>query len=145
VGFHAIEITVPHIQQSAKKGNVFFRRSIFEMLVHGMRTAEELPKIVKADIQGNREPNRRPHAIPATDQDSNPNMFLASIPNFVTSFSFVESATKCLAIWASSLADLRNHCLAVSALVHVSAVVNVLLAMRNNVVEGSDDLRASAM
>lgn len=42
------------------------------MLVHGMRTAEELPKIVKADIQANREPNRRPHAIPATDPGLEP-------------------------------------------------------------------------
>src|SRR5436190_16412750 len=82
--------------------------------------------------------------LPPT-QDSNPNIFFASMPNFVTSSSLVESATKCLAMNSGFLADLRNHSLAVAALVQVSAVVNVLLAMRNMVVSGTECLRASAI
>src|ERR1700712_5655762 len=78
-------------------------------------------------------------------QDSKPNMFLASMPNLVTSDSLVERATKCLATCDSSLAVSRNHFLADVALVVVSAVVKVLEAIRKRVVSGSEFFKASAM
>ena len=77
-------------------------------------------------------------------QDSKPNMFLVSMPNLPTSSALVDRATKCLAM-SDSFADFKNHCLAVLALVVVSAVVNVLDATRKRVVSGSESLRASAM
>lgn len=78
-------------------------------------------------------------------QSSNPNMLALSMPNFVTSFSFVESATKCLAMCEGDFAVWRNHSLAVFALVVVSAVVKVLEAMRKSVVSGSQAFKASAI
>src|ERR1700712_4426119 len=81
--------------------------------------------------------------LPPT-QSWKPNMFLVSIPNLPTSLALVERATKCFAM-SDSFALFRNHFLAELALVIVSAVVNVLEAMRNRVVSGSESFVASAM
>ena len=77
-------------------------------------------------------------------QSQNANMFFVSMPNFVTSFSLVERATKCLATCFTSPAVFRNHSLAVVALVIVSCVVNVLLATIQSVVSGWSFLIVSA-
>ena len=61
----------------------------------------------------------RPPYLPPT-QSQNSNMFASSMPNLVTSSLLVESATKCLATWAASLAESRNQLLQVVALVMVS-------------------------
>src|SRR3981189_226472 len=82
--------------------------------------------------------------LPPT-QLSNWNMFLASIPNLVTSASLVDRATKCFAISPFPLVSFKNHSLAVLALVVVSAVVKVLDAIRKRVVSGLESRRASAM
>ena len=64
-------------------------------------------------------------------------MFAGSIPNFRTSDSAVDTATKCLATARSSPSARRHHARAVRALVSVSIVVNVLEATTNNVSAGS--------
>ncbi len=63
-------------------------------------------------------------------------MFSVSMPNFVTSFSLVERATKCLATCLLSPAVFRNQSRADVALVSVSCVVKVLEATMNRVVSG---------
>src|SRR6185369_7790049 len=70
-------------------------------------------------------------------QSQNTNMFSEAIPNSVTAFVLVETATKCFATSPLPFDLSRNHFLADSALVIVSWVVNVLEAMMNNVVSGS--------
>ena len=78
-------------------------------------------------------------------QSQNANMFALSMPKPVTSFSLVERATKCLATCFWSFAVLRNHSFAVTALVIVSCVVNVLLATMNSAVSGFSFRNVSAM
>ena len=51
---------------------------------------------------------------------------------------------KCLATNVESLADFRNHCLAVLALVMVSWVVKVLMAITNRVVSAFSFFKTSA-
>ena len=71
-------------------------------------------------------------------------MFSGAMPNFLTSASFVEMATKCLAIAASSFARARNHSRAERALVIVSWVVKVFDAIVNSVVAGCSERSVSA-
>jgi hypothetical protein len=78
-------------------------------------------------------------------QSQNSNMFAGSIPNARTSFSFVESATKCFATAASSFAAAKNQSRAVCAFVSVSCVVNVFEAMTNSVVSGRRFFNVSTM
>ena len=52
-------------------------------------------------------------------------MLAVSMPNFATSSAFVETATKCFAIAASSPSAARDHSRAECAFVIVSRVVNV--------------------
>src|SRR5690606_35947970 len=78
-------------------------------------------------------------------QSQNTNMLSAAIPKSVTAFSFVDTATTCLATSPLPPVFSRNHLRAVSALVIVSCVVNVLDAMINNVVSGSRRRTVSAM
>ena len=63
------------------------------------------------------------------------------MPNFVTAGSFVDSATKCFATCLTSPAVLRNHSLAVVALVIVSCVVKVFEATMNSDDSGLTFLR----
>src|SRR5829696_3942325 len=82
--------------------------------------------------------------LPPT-QSQNSNILFLSIPNFTTSVSFVERATKCLAIFFSSFAFFKNHFLAVCALVMVSCVVKFFEAIKKRVLSGLIFLRVSAM
>ncbi len=77
-------------------------------------------------------------------QSQKPNMFAVSIPNFPTASAFVETATKCRAIAASSVSPSTTHARAVRALVIVSRVVNVFDETTNNVSAGSRSTVASA-
>ena len=78
-------------------------------------------------------------------QSQNPNMFSVSIPNSATPSALVETATKCLAIAASSPPrPARAHSRAVRALVIVSRVVNVFEQTTNSVSAGSRSRVASA-
>ena len=70
-------------------------------------------------------------------------MFAVSIPNLETSASLVETATKCLAIAASSPRAARVHWRAVRALVIVSRVVKVFEATMKSVSAGSRSRVAS--
>ena len=78
-------------------------------------------------------------------QSQKPNIFLVSIPNLPTPAALVESAAKCLATAASSLAAASSQALALLALVMVSWVVKVLDATRKSVVSGFKSLVVSAM
>jgi|GEM_PF-6349238 len=71
------------------------------------------------------------------------NRFSGGIPNFITSSSFSEIATKWCPIEASFLTRSRNHLLAVRAFVMVSWVVKVLEVMRKRVVSGEIFLSVS--
>src|SRR6266542_2948006 len=82
--------------------------------------------------------------LPPT-QSQNSNILFLSIPNFITSFSFVERATKCLAICFSSFAFFKNHSLAVCALVMVSWVVKVFDAIKKMVLSGFNFFSVSAI
>src|SRR5260370_4173457 len=82
--------------------------------------------------------------LPPT-QSQNTNIFSGAIPKSVTSFEFVETATKCLATSPLPPDFSRNHFFADSALVIVSCVVKVLEAMMNNVVSGFNCFTVSAM
>ncbi len=70
-------------------------------------------------------------------------MFSVSIPNSATALAFVETATKCLAIAASSPSAASDHSRAERALVIVSKVVNVFEETMNKVCSGSRSLVAS--
>ena len=68
-------------------------------------------------------------------------MLAVSIPNFATSFAFVETATKCFATEVSSpFNPASDHARAVCALVIVSSVVKVFEEMMNRVSAGSRSL-----
>ena len=82
--------------------------------------------------------------LPPT-QSQNSNILAVSIPNFSTSSELVDSATKCFATADSSPSARTSHCLAVRAFVIVSSVVNVLLAIKNSVSDGSKSRRVSAI
>ncbi len=71
-------------------------------------------------------------------------MFAVSIPNSATSAAFVETATKCLAIAASSPSAASSHSRAVCAFVIVSSVVNVFEQMMNRVSSAARSRVASA-
>ena len=71
-------------------------------------------------------------------------MFAGSIPNFATSSAFVETATKCLAIAASSPSAASDHSRADRAFVIVSSVVNVFEQMMNRVSSAARSRVASA-
>ena len=65
------------------------------------------------------------------------------MPNSVTPWAFVETATKCFAIAASSPSACRAHSRAVWALVIVSRVVKVFEQTMNSVSAGSRSRVAS--
>ncbi len=71
-------------------------------------------------------------------------MLAVSIPNFATASAFVETATKCLAIAASSPSAASAHSRAVRALVIVSSVVNVFEETMNRVSSAARSRVASA-
>ena len=77
-------------------------------------------------------------------QSQKPNMFAVSIPNFATSCTLVETATK----WSATARRFDNrfttHSLALCALVIVSCVVNVLDDTMNSVSSGLRSRVASA-
>ena len=82
--------------------------------------------------------------LPPT-QSQKTNIFSGAMPNFRTSASLVEIATKCFSICASSIAASRNHLRAVCALVIVSCVVKVFDAIMKSVVSGERPFSVSAI
>ena len=70
-------------------------------------------------------------------------MFAGSMPNFATSSAFVETATKCFAIAASSPRAARAHSRAECALVIVSSVVKVFDETTKSVSSGARSRVAS--
>src|SRR5690606_23021256 len=80
--------------------------------------------------------------LPPT-QSQNTNILSGSIPNSATASEFVDKATKCLATVEPSWACSKNQLLAEWALVIVSWVVNVLEAIKNKVVSGSNPFNVS--
>ena len=64
-------------------------------------------------------------------------MLSGSMPNFVTSSAFVETATKCFAIAESSPSVPSDHSRADCALVIVSSVVNVFEDTMKSVSSGA--------
>ena len=113
-----------------------------EVVVHPVRAGQQVTEVVEADVEGDGHPDGGPQAVPGgggdegdgdgggigyggrlylpPTQSQNSNMFASSMPNLVTSSLLVESATKCLATCAASLAESRNQLLQVVALVIVS-------------------------
>ncbi len=71
-------------------------------------------------------------------------MLSVSIPNCATASALVDTATKCLAIAASSPSEASAQSRAVRALVIVSRVVNVFELMTNNVSSAARSRVASA-
>ena len=71
-------------------------------------------------------------------------MLSVSMPNAVTSSAFVETATKCFAIAASSPSAASAHSRAVCAFVIVSSVVNVFEETMNSVSSAARSRVASA-
>jgi hypothetical protein len=71
-------------------------------------------------------------------------MLAVSIPNFVTSSAFVETATKCFAIASSWPSAARVHSRAVRAFVIVSSVVNVFEETMKSVSSAARSRVASA-
>jgi hypothetical protein len=61
------EVRVPDTQKTAKKRDVLLERSLAEVLVHGVSTAEELVEVVKANVESNAQTNGTPDRVSATD------------------------------------------------------------------------------
>jgi hypothetical protein len=77
-------------------------------------------------------------------QSQKPNMLAISMPNFVTSFAFVDTATKCFATdFSSPPSPASDQLRALLALVMVSSVVKVLDEIMNSVSAGSRSCVAS--
>src|SRR3569623_1594603 len=124
VSLGAEEIVVPDTEQRAHHRQILLERRRAEMFIHLVRAGEQFLE-------------------PTHAQKSN--ILRGSMPKAATACALVESATKCVASAASSLARAKNHVRALWALVRVSWVVKVLEAITNSVVSGSSRRRVSLM
>ena len=61
--FRAEKIAVPDIQETTEQGDILFSGSLFEMFIHRMGTAEELPEVVKPDVKAHRKADSRPNTV----------------------------------------------------------------------------------
>lgn len=61
------KVRVPDTQQTSKDGDVLLQGSLAEVLVHGVGTAEELVKVVVADVQSNAQADGAPNRVTAAD------------------------------------------------------------------------------
>ena len=57
------KVRVPHAQETTQDGDVLLERSLAEVLVHGMGTAEELVEVVEANVKGDAETNGAPDGV----------------------------------------------------------------------------------
>ena len=82
-----------------------------EMLVHLVRAGQQLLEVVHAQVEGDRQADRRPERIaPADPVPELEHVRAVSMPNAATASALVDMAAKCLATAASSWAAARNQC-----------------------------------
>lgn len=65
--FGTKEVVVPDTENGQDDGNVVLEWSVQKVLVHLVSTAEELLKVIKANVDGNRQANGRPERVTATN------------------------------------------------------------------------------
>ncbi|SVK52092.1 Uncharacterised protein [Acinetobacter baumannii] len=66
-GFGAEEVVVPNTDQCQQHRQVFLRRRFGEVLIHGVRAAQQLLEVVVTDGQRDRQTDRRPQRVTAAD------------------------------------------------------------------------------
>jgi hypothetical protein len=66
------EVRVPHAQKTADDRDILLQRSLFEVLVHGVRTSEKLVEVVEANVKGNAQTNGTPYTVASTDPVGEP-------------------------------------------------------------------------
>ncbi len=159
LGLGAIEVVVPDAEKSQDHGQVLLELGLGKVLVHGVGAGKEVLEVVKPDADRDGKADSRPERVAAANPV--PELEHVGLGNaelgdalgvgregdevlsnvrLLGGVSVMEQrgALTSLAVW-------RNHSLAVSALVIVSWVVNVLEATMKSVVSGSQARRTSAM
>jgi len=74
--------------------HVGFQRRLLEMDIHRMGTRQQCLEVAPADLQRNRQADRRPQRIAPPTQSQKMNMFSGSMPKASTACALVDSATK---------------------------------------------------
>lgn len=62
-----VEVVVPDAYESENDGQVLLDGGLFEVLVHLVRTSEELLKVLVADREGDGQTDGRPERVSSTD------------------------------------------------------------------------------
>jgi hypothetical protein len=57
------EVRVPDTQETTNDGDVLLQRSLLEMLVHSMRTSEELVEVVETNVESDAQADGTPHTV----------------------------------------------------------------------------------
>src|SRR5258706_508557 len=125
-------------------GMFFSKGSLLKCMSIAWAPSRSCSKFLKPIVQAIDRPMEDHNEYRPPTQSQKANIFSEAMPKDVTAFVLVDRATKCLATSPFSPDFSKNHCLALSALVMVSWVVNVLEAMINRVVSGSILLSVSA-
>ncbi|KAI6752010.1 hypothetical protein HG531_006706 [Fusarium graminearum] len=61
------KVRVPNAQETTENRDVLLERSLAEVLVHGVSTAEELVEVVKANVESDAQTNGTPDRVTTTD------------------------------------------------------------------------------
>lgn len=61
------KVRVPHAEETTEDRNIVSERSLAEVLVHGMSTAEELVEVVETNVQSNAQTDGTPDRVTATN------------------------------------------------------------------------------
>jgi hypothetical protein len=67
VSLGAEEVGVPYTQKTTDDGNVLLKRSLLEVLVHGVSTSQELMEVVEANVKSHAQANSAPDTVTSTD------------------------------------------------------------------------------
>ena len=67
LGLRAVEVVVPDTDEGEDDGQVLLEGRLGKVLVHLVRSEEELVKVVGADEEHDRESDRRPERVPSAD------------------------------------------------------------------------------
>ena len=63
MGFRAEEVAIPDIQETSEQWDILFSRSLFEMFIHRMGAAKELPEVIEPNVNAHRKSNSRPDTV----------------------------------------------------------------------------------
>lgn len=61
------KVRVPDTEQTTNDGNVLLKRSLLEVLVHGVCTSKQLVEVVEANVESNAQTNGTPDTVTSTD------------------------------------------------------------------------------